>query len=395
MLNLVSLLDRLSRPGSNRSAVIIDDDFSANFIAIQPFSFKSTFYPNHSYLSIPVRMAISKYSARGIRPGSHLYQVSINSKSMETMIYFSAILPGNNDLILEKANISPGFHCSLYRPFALSGRTCPAANHTAPIREVCCRAFVLHNRPPGYLIRLFFDLPIDGQTIHWQTVKSRCLAAVQLHSTIELRQHHFLFLTAKEREETLREEKKKTEDKKVITIACFEGIIYLPTNLFIVPVFSLFLPIKTRTHNTHFGAPRSRERVIPGMWNYPVILSTLFKGELLLFPALRLHHFLFLAAKEREETRRKEGSKNDLRSVVNRWVSPGGGRKGFIFPLNLPPFHSPVIKAQSQLTVGNWLCALRFLSVLSSSGLRSRGVHRLCVLCVLCGKKNIFNKRVK
>jgi hypothetical protein len=93
--------------------------------------------------------------------------------------------------------------------------------------------------------------------------------------------HDFLFLAAKAftmrlySEETRRKEKKKSEDKKVSTI---------------VTVLPIYLTIKTRTHYTHFGAPRSRERVTSGMWKYPIELSTLFKGEfLLLFPALRLH----------------------------------------------------------------------------------------------------------
>jgi hypothetical protein len=46
------------------------------------------------------------------------------------------------------------------------------------------------------------------------------------------------------------------------------------------------------------------------------------------YTGLLLHGFLFLlTANTREGTRRKEGSKKDLRSVVNRWVSPGGGKK--------------------------------------------------------------------
>jgi hypothetical protein len=42
----------------------------------------------------------------------------------------------------------------------------------------------------------------------------------------------------------------------------------------------------------------------------------------------RPHGFLFLTAKAREGTRRKEGSRKELLSFENRWVSPGGVRKG-------------------------------------------------------------------
>ncbi len=279
-------------------AGIINDHFSANFITLQPYPFDFPFYTNHWYLSIPVRMTISKNIARGIRPGNPFYQVSINRKLMETMIHFSliffylspisTILLENNALILEKADILPVFRCLVYRPAALNERTCSAANNSAPRLEVCYGAFELHNRPSRYLIRLFFDLPMVSKTTHWQTVKSRCLAAVQLNSAIELRRHWFLFLATKDTKEH-EEEKKKSEDEKVSTI---------------VPVLSIYLPIKTRNHYPHGALPRSREQVIYGIYRYPIELSTLVKGGfLLLFPALLLHLFLFLlAAKEREGT---------------------------------------------------------------------------------------------
>jgi hypothetical protein len=185
------------------------------------------------------------------------------------------------------------------------------------------------------------------------------------------------------------------------------------------------------------------------LWNYHVILSTLFKGEFLLFPALRLHlwggqcllladsfdfsflsiitavlsngpdeqassgppqhyallistsfqinklkevfidqlkeivftseyravsgpgfislkkypgllpcGFLFLATKEHEETRRKEGSKKDLRSVVNRWVSPGGGKIRIHLSLESSPL--PLTCDQGAKSIDFWQLALRY-----------------------------------
>jgi hypothetical protein len=132
MLNLVGILEYLCRRGSNREAGFINGGLVVNFIAFHPYQFDFSFYPNRRYLSIPVRMRISKYFDRGIKPGNPLFHVPINRKSKETIIYFlliffpfspvSAILPGNNRLILEKANIPPTFNCSLYRPAALNKR---------------------------------------------------------------------------------------------------------------------------------------------------------------------------------------------------------------------------------------------------------------------------------
>jgi hypothetical protein len=91
------------------------------------------------------------------------------------------------------------------------------------------------------------------------------------------------------------------------------------------------------------------------------------------YPGLLLRGFLFLlTANTREDTRRKEGSKKDLRSVVNRWVSPGGSKNVY-----QPETKRLFLTTESQRTQS-------FFIKISS----------LCSLC-LCGEKIFLDKRMK